>query len=104
MREILWWISTIPGMNSVPSRRVPFAEDSLGFPKHVGNEKTSGNSGARVVMNKTGSSTDKMSFLARNLSPRNPNRGRVRWRTPISDVQLICARLRPSCCIKRAEY
>ena len=41
LREILRWISTFPGMNSVPSRRVPFAEDSLGFAKHVGNEKTS---------------------------------------------------------------
>ena len=103
-REISWWISTFPGMYSVPRRRVPFAEDSLGFAKHVGNEKTSGKRGARVVMNKTRSITDKISFLARNLSPRKLNRGRVRWRTPISDVQLICARLRPSCCIKRAEY
>ena len=72
MRVILRWISTFPSMYSLARRRVPFVEDSLGFSKHVGIEKTSGKRGARVVMKKTRSSTDKMSFLARNLSPRNP--------------------------------
>ena len=52
-------------------------------------------------MKMTRSRTVKMSFLVRNLSPRKLNRGRVRWRTPISDVQQICVRLRPSCCIYR---
>ena len=93
LREILRWLSGFLSKYLVPKRLVPFTVDSLGFWKHVDNDTRSGKRGTTVIMKKTRNSTVKMSFLVRNLSPRDLSRGTVSWRTPISDVQLICVRL-----------
>ena len=75
---------------------VGFTVDSLVVTKHVGSDTASGKRGARLVRKRNRSSTVRISFLARNRSPRNKNKGTNKFWTPKSDAKPICDGERPS--------